>query len=83
VARHAGLSVSRAVALYKECYGKTIIQHAMEIRMSIALERMKYSKLTFEQIAETAGFGSYAYFHRVFKNKFGLSPSQFMELQRV
>lgn len=74
VARYAGLSVSRAVHLFKECFGKTIMEYALEIRLSAAIERMKYTSMTLEQIAESCGFGGYSYFHRVFKDRYGVSP---------
>ncbi|NHN28586.1 AraC family transcriptional regulator [Paenibacillus agricola] len=74
VAQHVGISVSRAVHLFKECFNKTIIQYAQEIRLATSVERMAYSYLTLEQIAETSGFGSYSYFHRVFREKYGVSP---------
>jgi AraC family transcriptional regulator of arabinose operon len=77
VAQHVGISVSRAVHLFKECFDKTIIQYAQEIRLSTSVERMAYSYLTLEQIAETSGFGSYSYFHRVFRDKYGVSPKTF------
>jgi AraC family transcriptional regulator, arabinose operon regulatory protein len=77
VARHVGLSVSRAVHLFKECFGKTMIEYAMELRLLTAVERMKYSLMTLEQIAETSGFGSYTYFHRVFRERYHMSPSEF------
>ncbi|XEC92891.1 helix-turn-helix domain-containing protein [Paenibacillus tarimensis] len=74
VARHVELSESRCSHLFKECYGKTIIEYMQEIRLSVAEERIKYSSLTLEQIAETCGFGSYSYFFRVFRKKYGISP---------
>ncbi|MEI7025024.1 helix-turn-helix transcriptional regulator [Paenibacillus sp. y28] len=77
VAGHVGLSVSRAVHLFKACFGVTIMQHALEIRLAAAVERMKYSTMTLEQIAETCGFGTYSYFHRVFRHKYSLSPAAF------
>jgi AraC family transcriptional regulator of arabinose operon len=76
-ARHAGLSLSRAVHLFKACYGQTMVQYATEVRLSAALERMKYSTMNLEQIAETSGFASYSYFHRVFRSRYGVSPAQF------
>lgn len=77
VAGHVGLSVSRTVHLYKDIFGKSIMQHAMDVRLEIALERMLYTPLTLEQVSETAGFGSYSYFHRCFKEKFGCSPRDY------
>lgn len=81
-ARHAGLSVSRAVHLFKSCYGQTMIQYATEVRLNTALERMKYSTMKLEQIAETSGFASYSYFHRVFRARFGVSPAKFRATER-
>ncbi|REE92842.1 AraC family transcriptional regulator of arabinose operon [Paenibacillus taihuensis] len=75
IANHVGLSVSRTVHLFKECYAMTIIQYTQNVRLSMAIERIKYSTMTLEQIAETCGFGSYSYFYRVFRQKYGVSPA--------
>ena len=83
VARHVRLSVSRAVHLYKQSSGKTMIQYALEIRLSIAVERMKYSNLTLEQIAESCGFASYQYFHRVFTRRYGIPPKMYRDNERT
>lgn len=77
VAAHVGLSVSRTVHLFKECYGLTIIQYTQNVRLSMAIERIKYSSMTLEQVAETCGFGSYSYFFRVFRKKYGVSPAAY------
>ncbi|MNW30602.1 Arabinose operon regulatory protein [compost metagenome] len=76
-AQYAGLSLSRAVKLFKDYYGQTMIQYAIDIRLNAALERMKYSSLTLEQIAVTCGFSSYSYFHRVFRSKYGVTPVKY------
>ncbi|GFZ95417.1 hypothetical protein GCM10008018_47260 [Paenibacillus marchantiophytorum] len=79
VASHVGLSVSRAVHLFKEYFDKTMIQYALEVRLSSAVERMHDSSMSLEQIALSCGFGSYAYFHRAFKQRFGQSPKLFRQ----
>jgi AraC family transcriptional regulator of arabinose operon len=79
VAAHVSLSVSRAVHLFKECFGKTMVEYAHEVRLSSAIERMHDSSMTLEQIADSCGFGSYPYFNRVFKNKYGMTPSRFRQ----
>ncbi|WP_121609758.1 AraC family transcriptional regulator [Mesobacillus foraminis] len=77
VAQHAGLSVSRTVHLFKSSVGSTIMEYAQEVRLSAAIERMKYTSLTLDQIAIDCGFGSYPYFHKVFKKRYGVPPGQY------
>lgn len=81
VAKHAGLSVSRSVHLFKSAVGKTIMEYTQEIRLAAALERMKYTTHTLEQIAEDCGFGTYPYFHRVFKKKYGVAPGMYRRME--
>ncbi|WP_077328989.1 helix-turn-helix transcriptional regulator [Virgibacillus siamensis] len=77
VALHAGFSPSHASHLFKEKFGKTIIGYAMEIRLNTAVKLIKYSDMSLERIAELSGFGSYTYFHRVFKKSYGTSPTEY------
>lgn len=74
VARHVGLSVSRTVHLFKSHFECSIMQYVQKIRLSMAINLMKSSSITLEQIAEEAGFGSYTYFHRVFREFYGVPP---------
>ncbi|CAM3309267.1 MULTISPECIES: helix-turn-helix transcriptional regulator [Paenibacillus] len=77
VAVHVGISVSRAVHLFKETFGTTIMQYTMDVRLNMAKERIVFSPLSLEDVAETSGFANYTYFHRVFRSRFGQSPKQF------
>lgn len=79
VAASVRLSPSRAAKLFKEAFGETIVKYAIRVRLSIAIERMQYSGLTLEQIAESCGFGSYPYFYRCFMKRFGVSPREYRE----
>ncbi|WP_067623133.1 helix-turn-helix domain-containing protein [Alicyclobacillus acidiphilus] len=76
VAQHVGLSTSRAVSLFKKHTGKTIIEYALEIRLSYAVELMNYTAATLDKIAEKCGFNNYAYFNKAFKKKYGKTPGQ-------
>lgn len=83
VARHVQLSVSRASHLFKEAFGESFFQYALQIRLNMAKERMIYSSLTLEQIAESSGLSSYAFFHRKFKEQYGISPGEFRRRNMV
>jgi AraC family transcriptional regulator of arabinose operon len=82
VARHVGLSVSRAVHLYKAVFDQSIMQHTIEVRLALAKERILYSSFTLEQIADSCGYASYSYFHRMFRAHFGMSPKDYRLRER-
>jgi AraC family transcriptional regulator, arabinose operon regulatory protein len=77
VAMHVGLSVSRAVHLFKSVFDQSMMQHTIEVRLALARERILYSSFTLEQIAESCGYASYSYFHRMFRARFGISPKAY------
>jgi len=83
VAKHAGLSVSRSVQLFKTEFGMSIMQYAQKVRLAMALELMGKSPLTLERIAEETGFGSYTYFHRVFQRYYGIAPGAYRKQRAV
>lgn len=83
VADYVDLSISRTVSLFKSAFGKTIMQYTMDVRLSIAVERMQYSKMTLEQIAETCGFGTYSYFFRCFRSRYGITPRSYREKENL
>lgn len=82
VAKSVDLSVSRSVHLFKEHTGKTMIEYAQDIRLTAALNQMKYTNLTLDHIAENCGFGNYPYFHRVFKKMYGTPPGKYRQTLR-
>ncbi len=77
VARHADLSISRTVHLFKEHYGLSVMQYVTKIRLAMAEELLRVSPMTLEQVAAASGFGTYPYFHRVFRARHGLSPGAY------
>ncbi|GFN31606.1 helix-turn-helix domain-containing protein [Paenibacillus xylaniclasticus] len=77
VAQHTGLSVSRAVHLFKAHFGVSIIGYAQQLRLARAVKLLDHSALSLEQIALDTGLGSYAYFHRLFRSQYGISPGAY------
>nr|AYQ74940.1 AraC family transcriptional regulator [Cohnella candidum] len=77
IADHAGISVTRAVHVFKSQFGLSVMQYAQQLRLAHAVRLMSNSQYTLERIAEEAGFGSYTYFHRVFRARYGIAPGQY------
>ncbi|NQX57889.1 AraC family transcriptional regulator [Paenibacillus qinlingensis] len=82
IAKHAGISISRAVNLFKSNFGQSIMSYAIEVRLAVACERIRYSSMSLDSVAKSSGFNNYTYFHRQFRIHFGLSPRQFREEQQ-
>lgn len=77
IAERYGISVSTASHLFKQAFGQSPMRYVIEIRLSIASERILYSDMKLEDIAEASGFRSYPYFSRAFRNHFHTSPSKY------
>lgn len=82
VAAHVDLSVSRAVHLFKEAFGTSIIKYVNEVRLNMAREKITYSPMPLEHIAESCGFANYTYFHRMFRKHYSMSPKQYRTSSR-
>lgn len=83
VAEAASLSESRALHLFREVIGQSIVDYLTDVRLNFALDQMKYTNATLEDIAESTGFGTYTYFHRVFKRKMGEAPGMYRRKYRM
>ncbi|RKP48882.1 AraC family transcriptional regulator [Cohnella endophytica] len=81
IAANAGLSVSRAVHLFKEHFGMSAMQYVQQLRLSHAVAMLDHSVMSLEQIASESGLGSYTYFHRVFRSTYGISPGTYRKRQ--
>jgi AraC family transcriptional regulator of arabinose operon len=81
IAGHAGLSVSRAVHLFKEHFGMSAMQYVQQLRLAHAVDLLEHSVLSLEQIAYETGLSSYTYFHRVFRAAYGISPGAYRKRQ--
>ncbi|MGZ9585226.1 AraC family transcriptional regulator [Paenibacillus marinisediminis] len=83
VAEHVKLSSSRAAHVFKEAFQQSIMDYVIDLRLNMACERIQHGYMSLEQIAEMCGFQSYSYFHRTFRTRLGLSPSQFRDQRQL
>lgn len=76
-AAHVGVSKTRAVHLFKQETGSSIMQNAQQVRLALARRLMENSQLTLEQIAEESGVETYTYLHRIFRERYGVPPGNY------
>jgi AraC family transcriptional regulator of arabinose operon len=83
ISASVGLSVSRASQLFKATVNQSIMDYAIEVKMTMAKERMLHDGITLQEIAYLCGFSNYTHFNRLFRSRFGMSPSQYNKLMRA
>ena len=79
MAKLTGYSVSRFCALYAARFGKSPKAELLDIRLTMAKDRLVYSDLPISAVAAGCGFQSLYYFSKYFRQRTGLSPTQFRE----
>jgi signal transduction histidine kinase/ligand-binding sensor domain-containing protein/DNA-binding response OmpR family regulator len=76
----SNLNLSR-VSLYKKLLtltGKTPVDCIRTIRLKRAIQLLEKSKLSIANVAYEVGFNNAAYFAKVFKEEFGILPSEYI-----
>jgi transcriptional regulator GlxA family with amidase domain len=74
------LNLSR-VSLYKKMLvltGKTPVDCIRTIRLKRAIQLLEKSKLSIANVAYEVGFNNAAYFAKVFREEFGMLPSEYI-----
>lgn len=79
LARHYHLSTSRMYHVIKQETGKSFKELINEIRLGEARNLLENSSFQIGQIADYCGFSTHAYFFRVFKAEFGMTPQEYRE----
>lgn len=71
------LSVNSAYLsrLFRKYTGKTIVTFINELKMERAKEMIEAGELSLKEISLSLGFQNYNYFYRLFKEVYGISPS--------
>lgn len=73
----AGRSPAHVSRLLKERTGRSPIQWVSEWRMAYAAERLESSQMPVDEIASSCGFSSKSRFHKLFLERFKLSPHRY------
>ena len=77
LARVANLSDFHFCRIFKAIKGEPPIAFIARIRIETAAQLLRYSSLTVEEIAYNIGYDSPASLSKAFKNRYGISPTQY------
>ena len=77
IARSSYLSTTYITKIYKEVTGDTPINYLIRIRMEKAMEILKEGHFSIQDSAKMVGYDDPYYFSKLFKKRFGLSPSAY------
>ena len=77
VAEAAGLSISRALHLFKEETGLSLTDYIIKLRLDYGKYLLLNTDIKLAELASEVGFYDQSHFTRYFKKKEGMSPSQF------
>ena len=76
----AGFSVPHLHRVFSACTGKSIARYIHSVRMIRAGRKLRMGAVDITEVALAAGYQTHAAFSRAFKQRFGLSPREFREL---
>lgn len=81
IARECNVSSTHFRRLFKEYAGKSPVQYRTELKINYAKRMLCESDMSVSEISEALGFESDSYFCRVFKNRTGITPSEYRNSQ--
>lgn len=77
IAEIAGFSESHFMRYFKETMGVTFVEYLKDYRLTMAARLLNGSDSAILAIASETGFDNLSYFNRAFKQKFGMTPSEY------
>ena len=73
----AGVSSFYLSKLFKEEKGETFINFITDKRLDKSCELLAQTDLSIKEITARVGYNDQNYFSRLFKNKYGVSPTEY------
>jgi len=82
LSRHVGMSRSSLYNKLFELTGQPPVDYVREIKLQKAVSLLENTNYTIREIAFMTGFATPGYFSKLFKEKYNVSPSDFLNLKR-
>ncbi len=76
----AGFSVPHFHRIFTACIGENIAGYVRRMRLERAGRKLRMGAVDITEVALAAGYDTHAAFGKAFKQQFGLSPSEFRQL---
>ena len=73
----SGLSQAKLQEGFKVLYTRTVTEYIRHVRLEQARDYMNTTDMNISEIVYSIGFSSRSYFSKIFKNKYGISPSDY------
>ena len=83
IAKECAVSESGFRQIFKETVGMTPVQYRLDFRLSQAVYLLEATDMSVNEIAESLSFFDAAYFCRVFRNRMGMSPKQYIKNKQL
>jgi AraC family transcriptional regulator len=80
LAEVAGFSIPHFHRIFTAHIGENFASYVRRVRLERAGRKLRMGAVDITQVALAAGYDTHTAFSRAFKQKFGLSPSQFRQL---
>ncbi len=75
----SGLSQAKLQEGFKVLYARTVTEYIRHVRLEQARDYMNTTDMNISEIVYSIGFSSRSYFSKIFKRKFGISPSEYQD----
>ena len=76
-----GINKTTLCRSFKAIYGTTVLEYIKDMKIREAKNCLQQGKMTITQISDMLGFSSVHYFCRLFKQRTGLSPTEYAKTQ--
>lgn len=82
LSKESGLSQAKLQEGFKLLYTRTVTEYIRHVRLEASRDFISTTDMNISQVVYTIGFSSRSYFSKIFKAKYGISPSEFQNNKR-
>lgn len=79
LADEIGVTQAKLQEGFKLLFSRTVIEYLRHVRLEEARDLLNNSDYNISQVVYSIGFSSRSYFSKIFKKKYGISPSKFLK----